>query len=116
MNPTVTIYVCAAIIAAVFLFLLTQVPAVIRKQREEAAKEAPEQANKPVKDGTLKKFIYVTILGAILIGSALGTSMLLVLIEDTFSFRNPAPIIWGVGAGIMLLFRPLVRKLLKVGK
>ena len=116
MNPTITIYVCAAIIAAVFLFLLSQVPALIRKQREEAAKEAPEQEKKPAKDGTFKKFIYYIILGVILIGSGMGVSMLIVLMEDTFSFMNPAPIIWGVAAGIMLLFKPLIRKLLKMDK
>lgn len=116
MNPTTVMIVCAVLIAAILLFILSQLPAKIRERRAEIAQRAPEQENKPAKDGTFKKFIYYIILGVILIGSGMGASMLIVLMENTFSFRNPAPIIWGVAAGIMLLFKPLVRKLLKMDK
>jgi H+/Cl- antiporter ClcA len=116
MNPTTVMIVCAVLIAAILLFILSQLPAKIREIRAEIAQRAPEQENKPTKDGTFKKFIYYIILGVILIGSGMGVSMLIVLMEDTFSFMNPAPIIWGVAAGIMLLFKPLVRKLLKMDK
>lgn len=116
MNPTTVMIVCAVLIAAILLFILSQLPAKIRERRAEIAQRAPEQENKPAKGGTFKKFIYYIILGVILIGSGMGVSMLIVLMENTFSFRNPAPIIWGVAAGIMLLFKPLVRKLLKMDK
>lgn len=109
MNPRTVMIVCIVIIAAVAVFIIFN---LIKEMGNE--NQPLKQDYKPYKDGTFRKFIYFVILAVILIGSGAGMSMLLVLIEDSFSFRNPAPIIWGTAVVIMFAFRPLLRKLLKM--
>lgn len=104
--------VCIVIIAAVAVFIISQLPKLIKETKED--NQSPKQDHKPCKNGTFRRFVYYGIMAVILIGSGAGMSMLLVLIEDSFSFRNPAPIIWGTAVVIMFAFKPLLRKLLKM--
>lgn len=112
MNPRTVMIVCIVIIAFVAVFIISQLPKLIKETKEDM--QSQKQDYKPCKGGTFRRFVYYGIMAAILIASGAGMSMLLVLIEDSFSFRNPAPVIWGLAAVIMFAFKPLLRRLFKI--
>lgn len=116
MNTNAVIVVCAAIIASSLLFILISY-LIARKNNTidsilDVNLKDDSQNSTEAEAGTLSKFVCYMILGAILIGSAAGTSLLIAFAG--FNIATPGPIIWGVGAGVMLLFKPLLYKLFNI--